>query len=77
MDVCYKKLFKLLIDKGMKKADLRKATGISPNTMTKLSNNEFVSMEVLVKICRTLNCDLGDIVEVVSSPDDLTVNIEE
>ena len=77
MDVCYKKLFKLLIDKGMKKADLRKATGISPNTMTKLSNNEFVSMEVLVKKCRTLNCDLGDIVEVVSSPDDLTVNIEE
>lgn len=77
MDVCYKKLFKLLIDKGMKKADLRKATGISPNTMTKLSNNEFVSMEVLVKICRTLNCDLGDIVEVVSSPDDRTVNIEE
>ena len=73
MDVCYNKLFKLLIDKGMKKADLRKATGISPNTMTKLSNNEFVSMEVLVKICRTLNCDLGDIVEVVSSPDNRTV----
>ena len=46
MDVCYKKLFKLLIDKGMKKADLRKATGLSPNTMTKLSNNEYVSMEV-------------------------------
>lgn len=77
MDVCYKKLFKLLIDKGMKKADLRKATGISPNTMTKLSSNEYVSMEVMVKICRTLNCDLGDIVEVVSSPDDRTVNIEE
>lgn len=65
MDVCYNKLFKLLIDKRMKKTELRKLTGISPNTLTKLSNNEFVSMEVLVKICRTLNCDVGDIVEVV------------
>ena len=75
MDVCYKKLFKLLIDKGMKKADLRKATGISPNTMTKLSNNEYVSMEVMVKICRTLNCDFGDIVEIASSPENGTENI--
>ncbi|MDD2586303.1 MAG: helix-turn-helix transcriptional regulator [Syntrophomonadaceae bacterium] len=51
----------------MKKTDLRKRTGISPNTLTKLSKNEFVSMEVLVKICRTLDCDFGDIVEVVKS----------
>ena len=65
MDVCYNKLFKLLIDKRMKKTELRKMTGISPNTLTKLSNNEFVSMDVLVKICRALNCDIGDIVEVV------------
>ncbi|MEA1959787.1 MAG: helix-turn-helix transcriptional regulator [Bacillota bacterium] len=69
MDVCYNKLFKLLIDKGMKKTDLRKITAISPNTLTKLSNNEFVSMEVLVKVCRALDCDFGDIVEVVKSPD--------
>ena len=74
MDVCYKKLFKLLIDIGMKKADLRKATGLSPNTMTKLSNNEYVSMEVLVKICRELNCDFGDIVEIIASPDNCTLN---
>jgi DNA-binding Xre family transcriptional regulator len=65
MDVCYNKLFKLLIDKRMKKAELRQAIGVSPNTMSKLSNNEFVSMDVLVKICRALNCDIGDIVEVV------------
>ena len=77
MDVCYKKLFKLLIDKGMKKTDLRKATGISPNTMTKLSNNEFVSMEVLVKICITLNCDFGDIVEVVGDTDNQTAKLLE
>jgi len=69
MEVCYNKLFKLLIDKGIKKSDLRKMTGISPNTLTKLSNNEFVSMEVLVKICRKLNCDFGDIVEVVTVPE--------
>ena len=69
MDVCYNKLFKLLIDKRMKKTELRQAIGVSPNTMSKLSNNEFVSMEVLVKICRALNCDVGDIVEVVQGTD--------
>lgn len=65
MNVSYNKLFKLLIDKGMKKTDLRIATGISPNTLTKLSNNDYVSMEVLVKICRVLECDFGDIMELV------------
>jgi len=65
MDVCYNKLFKLLIDKSMKKTELRQVTGISPNTLTKLSNNEFISMEVLVKICRVLECDVGDIMEVL------------
>lgn len=64
MDVSYNKLFKLLIDKNMKRTDLRIATGISPNTMTKLSNSEHVSMEVLVKICRVLKCNIGDIVDV-------------
>lgn len=65
MDVCYNKLFKLLIDKNMKKADLRRSTGISPNTLTKLTNHEFVSMEVLVKICRVLECDFGDVIEIL------------
>ena len=65
MDVSYNKLFKLLIDKSMKKTDLRIATGISPNTLTKLSNNEYISMEVLVKICRALDCDFCDIMEIV------------
>ncbi|HEY8889663.1 MAG TPA: helix-turn-helix transcriptional regulator [Clostridium sp.] len=75
MNISYNKLFKLLIDKEMKKTELRKATGISPNTLTKLSNNEFVSMEVLVKICHALNCDVGDIVEVIKSPDNMTANV--
>ena len=72
MDVCYNKLFKLLIDRGMKKTDLRLATGISPNTLTKLSNNDHVSMEVLVKICRVLSCDVGDIMEVILGQDNGT-----
>jgi DNA-binding Xre family transcriptional regulator len=65
MDISYNKLFKLLIDKGMKRADLRIATGISPNTMTKISNHEYVSMDVIVKICRVLSCDIGDVVEIL------------
>ncbi len=73
MDVSYNKLFKLLIDKGMKRAELRVATGISPNTMTKISNHELVSMEVLVKICRVLSCDIGDVVEILP----LEINVKE
>ena len=65
MDVCYNKLFKLLIDKGMKRTDLLSLTGVSSNTLTKFSKNEYVSMEVLVKVCRVLNCDVGDIMEVL------------
>lgn len=74
MDVCYNKLFKLLIDKGMKRTELRRLTGISPNTLTKLSNNEFVSMEVLVKICRILSCDIGDIVEIVNKTENYALS---
>lgn len=73
MEVSYNKLFKLLIDKGIKRSALRKMTGISPNTMTKMSSNEFVSMEVLIKICRALDCDFGDIVEIVKHPESGTV----
>ncbi len=64
MDVSYNKLFKLLIDKRMERMDLRFATGISPNTLIKLSNNEYVSMEVLVRICRALDCDFCDIMQI-------------
>lgn len=65
MDVCYKKLFKLLIDKGWKKMEFAAKAGISANTMAKLSRNEYVSMEVLIKICRTLECTLDDIIEIL------------
>ena len=65
MDVCYKKLFKILIDMGLKKGEFAKMAGISGTTLAKLSRNETVSMEILIRICRTLNCNIGDIVEVL------------
>ena len=65
MAVCYNKLWKLLIDKNMKKKDLRLATGISTTAMAKLGKNEHVSTEILTRICRALECDLCDIVELV------------
>ena len=65
MAISYNKLWKLLIDKKMSKADLRRAAGIAPNTMTKLRKDEPVAMVVLEKICATLDTDFGDIVEYV------------
>ncbi len=65
MDVCYNKLFKLLIDRGLKKTEFAKLAGISANTLAKLSKNENVSMDVLIKICRALDCSLDDIVDIL------------
>ena len=66
MTVSYKTLWKLLIDKNMKKKDLRAATGISTTTLAKLSKDENVSTEILAKICKALQCDVGDIMEMVN-----------
>lgn len=66
MAVSYNRLWKLLIDKKMSKAELRRAAGISPNTMTKLNRDEEVTLSILGKICETLDSDIGDIVEYVS-----------
>ena len=63
MAISYNKLWKLLIDKKMSKADLRKAAGIAPNTMTRLRRDEEVTLAVLNKICKTLEVDIGDIME--------------
>ena len=65
MSVSYKKLWKLLIDKDMKKKDLRSLTGVSTTTMSRLAKGENVSTEILAKICVALNCDVGDILEFV------------
>ena len=62
MDVDYRKLWKLLIDKGIKnKTDLIKMAGISTNILAKLGKGEFISMDSMQKICKALNCDVGDI----------------
>ena len=63
MAISYNKLWKLLVDKKMGKADLRKAAGIAPNTMTRLRRDEEVTLTVLHKICSTLDVDIGDIME--------------
>lgn len=65
MAVSYKKLWKLLIDKDMKKKDLQSVAGISWSSVTKLSKGENVSMDVLIKICTALNCDVGDVMELL------------
>ena len=61
MNVDYKKLWKLLIDKDMKKTDLITVAGISSNVLAKLNKGEFVSMESTQKVCKALDCDVGDI----------------
>lgn len=65
MAISYNKLWKLLVDKKMSKADLRRASGIAPNTMTKLRRDEEVSLTVLNKICAALGVNIGDIMDFV------------
>ena len=72
MEVSYKKLWKILIDKDMKKKDLQAAAGISWASVTKLSKGETVSLEVLMKICKVLGCDIGDIMELSPEADEAT-----
>lgn len=64
MSVSYKKLWILLIEKNITKAQLRKDAQLSPATLTKLNKNEYVSMEILTRICYVLKCDIGDVIEI-------------
>ena len=66
MGVSYKKLFKLMIDRDMKKKDLQQLAGLSPASVTKLAKDEYVSMEVIVKVCTAMNVEIGDIMEVIT-----------
>lgn len=68
MSISYNKLWKLLIDKGISKSELKAAARMSPNTLAKLGKNETVSMDVLIRICGVLGCDIGDIVELIPDP---------
>lgn len=65
MTVSYKKLWKLLIDRDMKKKDLQQSAELSSTTVAKMSNHENVSMDVLIKVCIALGVDFGDIMELV------------
>ena len=65
MALCYKRLWKLLIDRNMKKKDLHHVTGIAPATIAKMSRDESVTAAVLDKICTSLKCDISDVVEIV------------
>lgn len=67
MTVSYNKLWKLLIDKGMTKTELRKATDMSTTTLAKMGKNETVSMDILLRVCKILECDIGDIMEIIGA----------
>lgn len=73
MKVSYKKLWKVLIDKDMKKKDLQASAGISWSTVTKLSKGETVSIEVLIKVCKALECNIGDIMDLIPTDEDTTI----
>ena len=66
MTISYKKLWKLLIDKDLKKKDLQKAAGNSATSITKLGKNENVNTEIIEKICTALHCDVCDIMEMIN-----------
>lgn len=72
MKISYKKLWKLLIDKDMLKKDLQREAGVSWATITKMSKGETVSTEVLMKVCKVLHCDVGDIVEFIETDSEQT-----
>ena len=65
MSVSYNKLWKLLLDKNMSKTEMRLKVGISTKTLAKLGKNEHVNTEILAKICKTLECNIEDVVEVI------------
>ena len=65
MAMCYKKLWKLLIDRDMTRADLREKTGLSPATLAKMSKGEAIGANVLERICETMQCNVGDVMDYV------------
>lgn len=69
MAVNYNKLWKLLIDKGMTKTDLRLKTDMSTSTLAKMSKNEVVSMDIMLRICDVLECNVGDIMDATKKED--------
>ena len=70
MTISYNKLFKLVIDRGQKKTEFAKAVGLSSNTLAKLSKNEYISMEMLLKICKYLECTVDEIMDILPDKDE-------
>lgn len=70
MNVSYKKLFKLLIDRDLKKTEFAKNAGIGQNTLAKMGKGQYVSMDILVRICRYLNCTFDEIVEILPAEEE-------
>ena len=64
MSISYKKIWKLLIDKSMKKKDLISLAGLSTSTLAKMGKNQQVSMDVIIRICKALDCNIGDIMDI-------------
>ena len=69
MAVSYNKLWKLLIDKGMTKTELRLKTDMSTSTLAKMSKNEVVSMDIMLRICEVLDCNVGDVMDATKKED--------
>ncbi len=67
MEVSYKKLWKMLIDKDLKKKDLASLAGISKSSVAKMSRGEPISLEIILKICSAFKCDISDLVEAIPS----------
>jgi DNA (cytosine-5)-methyltransferase 1 len=76
MGISYKKLWKLMIDYNMNKTQLRREAGLSTNVLAKLSKNDSVSMDSLMRICRVFHCDVGDIVEITEEMQEVSGNAE-
>ena len=70
MKVSYNKLWKLLIDMNLNKTKLREMAQMSPNTVAKLGKNETISMDIILRICEVLKCDVGDIMETIADEED-------
>ena len=70
MKVSYNKLWKLLIDMNLNKTKLREMAQMSPNTMAKLGKNVTISMDIILRICEVLKCDVGDIMETIADEED-------
>ena len=69
MNISYNKMWKLLIDKNMKRKDLKEKAEVSQNVMARLSKNQAVNMDTMGKICKVLQCDIGDVMEFIPEED--------